>query len=632
MQHNVRFTVRMAMLSIAVTSLFFALFARLVYLQVFEEPKLAAAAKANQVRTVYTEAPRGRILDRNGELLAGDKEVDVLTVQRDAPVKDKTLLSRLSAFVGVDEATLKARIADPKQSLYRPVPVLENADKALIASFREHQNEFEGVQAETRVERWYPHDTLAAHILGYTGEVTDSELKSSDGKVTYRLGDLTGKAGLEASYENDLRGTPGVDKIEVDATGKPVRVLQHTAPVPGRDVRLTIDINTQRAAETGLSSGLTAARAIRTPDGNESPAPAGAVVALDPRDGSVRAMASFPTYQPSAFSGGIPYAEYQALTDPNGNLPLNNRAIQGQYAPGSTFKLVTSVAALRSGLIQPTTSITDTGSFTLGDRKYQNAQGRSYGTINLSKAITVSSDVFFYQLGSRFWESRKSLGNDMQDTANEFGLGIKQGIGIAGEQPGRIPTPESRKKMHDDNPRAYPEGNWYGGDNVNVAIGQGDTLVTPLQLANAYATFGNGGTLYQPRLVDAVLNADGSVARRIEKKAIDTINLAGVHGPIEEGLTGVVNSPGGTAYSAFGGFDRNSFVVAGKTGTAQVTGKQDSALFAGYGPVGNAQLAVSVVLEQAGFGGTSAAPIGRQVFAQFAGQQTSGATLGTGTD
>jgi penicillin-binding protein 2 len=632
-QSGARFTVRMTMVSIAVTSLFFALFARLVYLQVWEEPTLAAAAKANQLRTVYTEAPRGRIVDRNGAILAGDKEVDVLTVSRDAPTKDKTLLARLAAFTGVDEATLRTRLNDPKASLYRPVPVLENAEKSLIAAFREHQNEFPGVQAETRVERWYPNASLAAHILGYTGEVTDTDLENKEKKNIYRLGDLIGKAGLESAYENDLRGTPGIDKIEVDATGKPIRVLQHTDPQPGHDIKLAIDINTQRTAEVALAQGLDAARGSRTPDGKESPAPAGSVVAIDPHDGSIRAMASFPTYQPSAFSGGIPYSEYAQLTDPNGNMPLNNRAIQGQYAPGSTFKLVTSVAALKSGLIQPTTSITDTGSFTLGDRKYQNALGKSYGTLNLSKAITVSSDVFFYNLGSRFWESRKSLGNAMQDTATQFGLGTKEGVGIAGEQPGRIPTPESRKKMHDDRPDAYPEGNWYGGDNVNVAIGQGDTLVTPLQLANAYATFGNGGTLYQPHLVTAVLNADGSVARAIEPKVINKVDLpASVRDPIQEGLQGAVASQYGTAYTAFSGFDRNAFPVAGKTGTAQVTGKQDSALFAGYGPIGNPQLAVSVVLEEAGFGGTTAAPVGRQVFAQVAGQSVDGPSLGTGQD
>jgi penicillin-binding protein 2 len=634
MQSGVRFTVRMTMLSIAVTSLFFALFARLVYLQVWEQPELAAAARDNQLRTVFTEAPRGRILDRNGIVLAGDKEVDVLTVNRDAPTKDKTLLARLATFTGVPEATLRQRLEDPKASLYRPVPVIEDAEKSMIAAFREHQSEFEGVQAETRVERWYPHDTLAAHILGYTGEVTDTDLESKDdAKSIYRLGDLIGKAGLESAFENDLRGSPGVDKIEVDATGRPVRVLQHTDPVPGHDIKLAIDINTQRVAEQSLAEGLAKARTVRTPDGKESPAPAGSVVAIDPRDGGVRAMASFPTYQPAAFSGGIPYSEYAKLTDPSGSLPLNNRAIQGQYAPGSTFKLVTSVAALNSGLIQAGSTINDTGSFTLGDRRYQNALGKSYGTVNLSRSLTVSSDVFYYQLGARFWEQRKALGEPMQDTAKQFGFGVRQGIGIGGETPGRIPTPESRKKMHEEAPEAFPEANWYGGDNVNVSIGQGDTLVTPLQLANSYATFANGGTLYQPRLVLAVLNGDGSVARSVDSKVLGQANLpAGVKAPIEEGLIGAVNSPSGTAFSAFAGFDRNTFPVAGKTGTAQVNDKQDSALFAGYGPVGNAQVAVSVVMEEAGFGGTSAAPVGRQVLAQVAGQQITETTLGTGQD
>lgn len=631
-QSNVRFTVRMTMLSIGVASLFFALFARLIYLQVIEEPKLAAAAKANQLRTVYTEAPRGRILDRNGVPLATDKEVDVLTVERDAPSKDKTLLQRLANFTGVPEIVLRERMNDPKASMYRPVPVLENADKALVAAFRERQNEFPGVQAETRVERWYPHNALAAHILGYTGEVTDEDLSKKD-KATYRLGDMIGKAGLEAAFEDDLRGSPGVDKIEVDATGKPIRVLQHTDPVPGRDLRLTIDINTQRVAEQALAEGLAKARGVRTPDGRESPAPAGSVVAVDPRDGAIRAMASYPTFEPAAFAQGISFSQYAELTDPNGNLPLNNRAIQGQYAPGSTFKLITSDAALRSGLISSGATVVDGGAFFLGDRRYQNALGKAYGPVNMSRAITVSSDIYFYQLGAKFWEQRKNLGEPMQDTARKYGFGIKQGIGIAGEQPGRIPNPESRKKMHEERPDVYPEGNWYAGDNVNVSIGQGDTLVTPMQLANAYATFANGGTLWQPRLVDAVLNADGSPARTIASKILQRNEIPrDVHDPIQEGLRGAVNNPSGTAYTAFNGFDRDAFVVAGKTGTAQVTGKQDSALFAGYGPVGNAQLSVSVVLEQAGFGGTTAAPIAKQVFSQFSGQRITETQLGTGQD
>jgi penicillin-binding protein 2 len=624
-------TVRLSILAVILTSLFVALFARLIFLQVLDSPQLAAEARANQIRTVYEDAPRGRILDRNGNVLAGDKETDDIVVDRNAAQVDANLLPKLATFLNVTVASLQQKMNNSTASPYRPVPVATNVDKAVIASFKERQSEFQGAEAETEVQRWYPNGTLAAHILGYTGEINQTELSSHKGQ-NYRLGDQIGKSGIESAYESALRGKPGVDKVEVNSSGEPVRVISHTPPTPGKDVVLSIDVNVQRTAEQALSAGLATAR-TQLKAGSGSPASAGSVVAIDPRDGSVLAMASYPTYDPNTFAGGISAAQYAQLTNPADGLPLDNRAIQGEYAPGSTFKLVTSTAALSTGLITPQTTIVDNGSFVLGPQHFQNAEGERFGPLNLQSALTVSSDVFFYNVGDRFWNERKTLGEPIQNTAKAFGFGATEGIGLPGEEPGRIADPASRKKMHEENPSAFPNGDWYAGDNVNLAIGQGDTLVTPLQLANAYATFANGGTLYQPRMVEKVVDANGKVISNSSPHILNRVSLPpGISQPIQAGLVGAVTNSRGTAYTAFQGFDTSAFPVAAKTGTAQVDGKQDSALFATYGPVGNARIAVSVVLEQSGFGGTAAAPVARQVLAQVSGQSIQPIKLGSADD
>ncbi len=632
-QANTPIGFRLAVIGIVTTSLIVALFARLFYLQVIDGPQLAAAALSNKVRTVYEDAPRGRILDRNGIVIVGNREADVITIDRDATRKDKTLLARLATFLSTDVQTLEMRMKDPKVSPYRPAVIATNVDKATVASLRERQGEFPGVTASTRVERWYPNGTLAAQLIGYVGEINDSELAKHE-KDNYKPGDNIGKSGIEQAYESDLRGAIGVDRLEVDATGRAVRVLDHSPPVAGRDVQLSISIDVQKAAEDGIAQGLETARGGPDPHGNSAtPAPAGSAVAIDPNDGSLLALASYPTYDPAAFVNGVSQETYAALTDPNNFLPLNNRAIQGQYAPGSTFKLVTAIAGVRSGVLDPNAIVVDGGSYVLGNRQYRNAQGKAYGRVDLASSITVSSDVYFYGLGARLWQARDKRGDPMQDVAREMGLGSTQGIEIAGEAPGRVPDPKSRKKMHDENPQAYPEGQWFGGDNVNLAIGQGDTLATPLQIANLYATFANHGTLYKPHLGSKVLDSRGNTVSRVEPTVIRKVDIpANAYDPTKEGLVGAVNDPRGTAYSAFNGFDLKAFPVAGKTGTAQVEGKQDSALFAGYGPIDAPKIAVSVVLEEAGFGGAAAAPVARRIMASYSGQPIEPIKLGNGVD
>ncbi len=628
---------RLSVMMIVVASLFVTLFARLFYLQVVEGDAHAKAANRNQTRIVLEDAPRGRILDRDNNVLAGNREVDVITVERDALRRDAQLVERLAAFLRVDVSDIRRRIADPKRSVFKPVVVADHVDKAMVVALREHQSEFPGVNVSTKMERSYPLGGLGAHLIGYIGEMNEKELaaRRSEG---YQIGDAIGKVGIESAFEDQLRGKPGFDKIEVDANGRVVRVMEHRDPVPGNDVKLSLSLDLQRSAETALAEGLAVARTqVDITEGvapnTKLAAPAGSVVALDPRDGTVLAMASYPSFDPGRFASGITTQEYAQLTDEAGSLPLTNRAIQGQYAPGSTFKLFTALAGLRTGVMSTGTPFVDNGTFTLGDRKYRNAQGKSYGTVDMKEALTVSSDVYFYHLGNELWNVRKRNGNVIQDVARDFGLGTSTGIELSGEQPGRIPDPENRKKQHEQNPKAFPEGNWYAGDNVNLAIGQGDTLATPLQLASAYGAFAIGGEVFAPHLATEIIDPNGTSLQRIEPKRTHNVSLTDAdHRAITEGLRGVVARPSGTASSAFSGFRDGGFAVAGKTGTAQVTGKQDSALFVAYAPVDRPRLAVSVVLEQAGFGGAAAAPVARRVFEVAANQPQTEIRIAAGED
>ena len=609
---------RLAVLGVVVISLFAALAARLWYLQVLDSEDFRVAAEANQVRLIYEPAPRGRILDREGRVLVDNRVSDVLTLSRVEAQENREVLPRLAALLGVPVEQIIDRVADPKFSPFRPVPLALDVPEEKIVYIREHQDDFPGVDNSKVTTRVYPNGYIAAHVLGYVGEIRD-ELGDLRGKG-YRLGDDIGKTGVEQSFEGLLRGEAGVTKLEVDSKGRRLRTLGQVAPVQGDDVQLTIDLDIQRLAEESLAQALEAARGRR--DRNEGKpfvAPAGSVVVMNPQDGSVLAMASYPTYDPSAFIDGISTPAFAALNDPANNLPLNNRAIQGLYAPGSTFKLVTAFAALRDGLIAPSTTINDEGKIRIGDRTFRNAGSRPWGVVDLPRALAVSSDVYFYKLGYQYWVQRKERGDGIQQAARDLGLGVRTGIDLPFEALGRIPTPQSRRELHEKNPKGWPNPDWFGGDNVNLSIGQGETVVTPLQLASAYAMFANGGTVYKPRLAAQALRPDGELSEDLGPRVIRQVAIdPAIQGPILAGLRGAVADPMGTARGAFGGFD--AFPVAGKTGTAQVFGKQDTALFVGLGPLPTPEYVVSVVLEESGFGGQIAAPVARRILAGVAGE------------
>ncbi len=633
---------RLGILAGVAVALFLALFVRLWYLQVLETDGFTQAAEANRLRVVQVEAPRGRILDRDGAILVDNRVSIVVTVDRVAfsrldDVDSSRMLRRLAEELTrygspatVDD--LLDRVNDQRYSRYAPVPVAEDVTEELKIYVEEHAELFPSVAVERVAVRRYPYGARAAHLLGYVGEINDAELEDRlDKPKTYIRGVQIGKTGVERIYEDDLRGAPGQTVYEVDAQGRPVRVLEDlsTPPIPGDDVWLTIDLEVQAVAEDLLAQALEDAR-NRPVRGDNLPnrGNAGAVVVTDPRDGDVIAMASYPTYDPADFVNGISSSRWAFLTDEANDAPISNRAIQGQYAPGSTFKLVTGLAAVIEGLRQPYEPFVDQGVYTLedctGQCTFRNAGSRAYGTVDLPRAMTVSSDAYFYDIGAKFWNARGRLGEEaLQDTARMFGFDQETGVPLPSEADGRIPTPEQRKEQYDANPGLFAERNWFTGDNVNMAIGQGDVAVTPLQLVNAYATFANGGTRYAPNIASKVTRGgnEDSVKRSFEPRINGEVALpAEVRQPLLDGLVGVTSQQGGTAYGTFLGFPVDAYPVAGKTGTAQVNGKADTAVFAAFGPAYAPEYAVSVILEESGFGGTAAAPVARALFDIFAGQ------------
>lgn len=626
---------RLAVVGIVVVSLFSALFARLWYLQVLDSQSFVAAATTNQIRLVYEDAPRGRLLDRHGNVLVDNRRTQAITVNRNQLNKlDNTdeVKARLAALLNLTREELDRRIADVRYSQYKPIPIAEGdaVPEEIYIYVKEHQADFPSVEATIVSQRTYPNDppSLAAHLAGYVGEINKVELevRKKDG---YRLGDSIAKGGAELVFEDRLRGEPGVTKLQVNSLGEVVRgePLAVKPPVPGKDVILTVDLHLQRLAEESLAQGLEAARkhVDRAGDGKHFKAPAGSVVVSDPRDGSILAMASYPTYNPADFVKGIKPDLYRALTAPDSHYPLTNRALQGQYAPGSTFKLVTAVSAIQKGMIAGNTSITDPGYYKVakcrGEKcEFQNAGRKAWGRVDLRRAITVSSDTYFYGLGARFHQEEQfNLG--LQETARDFGLGDTTGIALPGDKRGRVPDPEWKKRLCEQI-RCIDAG-WRTGDSINMSIGQGDVLVTPLQLANAYAAFANGGTLFEPRLA---LAEPPTVVR-------DLGLTPEMRQPILDGLKGAVAREEGTAYHAFAGFPNKSFQVAGKTGTAQVNRKHDTALFAAFAPANDPQYAISVVMEEAGFGGSVAAPVARRILAGIVGQAAETVQVtATGTD
>jgi len=628
---------RLSMMAVVATALFASLFARLYDLQVVSSSDYQLQAEANRVRTVQVEAPRGRILDRNGKVLVDNRVAVMVAIDRNvfgdlAPPDQAALLQRIATELTAAGHPITAeqiirRLGDKRYSRYAPVPVATDVPEELKIYLEEHAEEFPSVVVERTAVRHYPYGNLAAHTLGYVGQISGDELTfikaGGDTVKPYALNDHIGKAGVERTYEPYLRGTPGVRRIEVDAAGDPVRVISDRQPQPGDDLVLSIDIDLQALAEQALQQGLADARARPPRNGNPpNNATTGATVVEDPNNGQLLALASYPTYDPTAFVDGIDTGEWAYLNDPANHFPLNNWAIQGQWASGSTYKLFMGYAALHSGLMAPDTIFHDGGGYQIpgctGLKCFRsNAGGAAYGSVNISEALTISSDAFFYNVGAQFWLQRKRFGDEgLQGLLAPWGIGEETGVALTGERPGRIPGPTWKREYNEPRGR---DAVWRTGDSVNMGVGQGDVLVTPLQLANGYATFANGGTRYVPQIaLRAQAYQTGKVTQEFQPKAGGRVEMTPVeHQALLDGLAGVPVR--GTAARAFAGFPLDAFPIAGKTGTAQVDNKADTALFSAFGPVYAPRYQVTAVLEESGFGATSAAPVVRRIFEVLAG-------------
>ncbi|HET6499109.1 MAG TPA: penicillin-binding protein 2 [Coriobacteriia bacterium] len=591
---------RYVTLGVLILGVLAVLFVRSWSLQVLSGDRFAAAAEDNRVREVIVDAPRGRILDRNGDPLVQNRASLGVTVAA-AARHDEELLYRLSVILDEPFDQVMERAASTREAPLEPRVVSVDVPIDVVARLAERESEFPGVEVAVIPVREYPRGMLAAHVLGYTGEISERALESP-GMEAYSLGDIVGKAGAEYQFEAVLQGEKGHQRLEVDAMGAPRRVLDEAEPVEGSDVVLTIDTRVQEVAEEALRRAFADAREDDFPD-----ATAGAAVALDVRTGEVLAMANLPTFDPGQFVGGISPEAWAALNSEESDYPLVNRTINALYPPASTFKVVTGLAGIEAGITSERHTYRCAGRWTgMGEQwaKYCWFRG-GHGATGFSEGIARSCNVVFYEIGYEFHRRGRE---ELQSYARRLGLGSKTGIDLSGEVDGRVPDAAWKEAFNID----YPEYQaWLPGDTVNVAIGQGDVLVTPLQLSQVYAAIATGGRVMRPHILREVRNSRGETLRTAEPTvAFDAELDRSARDDMHEALQEVVEY--GSGASAFRGFPA---AVAGKTGTAQMAGRDELAWFAGYAPADDPRYVVVVAVEQGGFGGAIAAPAARQIFA-----------------
>ena len=619
-----QFAFRVAILSGIALVLFSIIFLRLWYLQVLSGDKYLAEAQNNQVREIRVQAPRGEILDRNGKVLVDNRTALSLRVEpRDLPNRHrerKRELKRVASLAKMSLAEVQKQIRQQTKELpANPVTVRRDVGYPLVYYLQEHQADFPGVSVERVFVRNYPQDTFAAHVLGTVGEVTSEQL-SEPRYESLEPGDQIGQTGVEYQYDHLLRGQPGSTRLQVDALGRPRgRELSSHQAAAGNDLELTLDAKVQAAGESALSSfgGLP-----------------GAFVAMNVHNGEILGMGSYPSYEPSIFTRPIvPQSVFDRFESESAEDPLSNRAIQGLYPTGSSFKPITATAALETGLITPDTIINDTGSLRIGGVTFKNAGGAAHGAIALRQALQVSSDVFFYNLGL---DSFQEGGEAIQRWAKALGLGELTGIDLPAESEGLIPTPEWRNQLYKQNTDPSSPGGedvvlekgetvdrpWSAGDDVNLSVGQGDLQADPLQMAVAYAAIANGGDVLRPHVAQQVEDADGRVIQEIRPDPRRHVDIAPEYRQaILEGLHSAAMEPGGTSYPVFGG---SKVDIAGKTGTAERGDLPDQSWYVALAPYPNPNVVVAVTIERGGFGADSAAPAASQILSAYLGTKPGG--------
>ncbi|MFB6718750.1 penicillin-binding protein 2 [Kribbella sp. NPDC056345] len=651
---------RLFVIGVLVFSLFCTLFARLWYMQVMSSADYTQAATQNHTRQVLVPAPRGTIVDAKGRTLVGNRVSLVITVDRSVlaklPDQQQTqVIARLAKVLGQTPKELKDRTmlcGEPGASKpprcwngtpYQPIPVAKDVSEQVAIEVMERREDFPGVAADSQTLRAYPapYRVNAAHILGYLSPITTEELEKIDesgqDSVPHRS-DLVGRAGVERTYDAMLRGAPGVKDVIVDAVGYTTGVEKQTAPTPGATVVSSIDARIQASVETQLRGALlTARKQYDKITKRNYVADSGAAVVMDTKTGRIVAMASYPNYDPGVWVGGISQSELDALYSPKSGTPLVSRALQGQLAPGSTFKPITTAAALGAGY--STKTRLDCSSFLeVGDRRFKNYESASYGMIGFDRALSISCDTFFYRIAYALWLKEGGNSGDINardplvEMAKKFGLGTPTGIDLPGEVSGRIADRKWKKEYYDSQKDYYcklasnpPAGTsaflkqfsrefcvdgyrYRAGDAVNFSIGQGDTTITPVQLAVVYSALSNGGTLYEPRVVASWRGANGKnhvIKPTVKAKLpVSASNLR----YIDKGLKETARS--GTAAWKFAGFPLDTIPIRAKTGTAEVFGKQTTSWMAAY----TDRYAVVMMLSQAGTGSGAGGEAVRKIY------------------
>ncbi|MCX5369926.1 penicillin-binding protein 2 [Streptomyces sp. NBC_00103] len=647
-----RVQIRLVVIQILVLSLLGTLGGRLWYLQIREGAEYAKEASGNHVQQVVEPAVRGSILDARGVALADNETRLVVSASRTDLLKQKddgkAVLAKLAGVLGMkpEEVEQKVRLCDAKTpqpcwngSPYQPIPITDEATAKQALQIRERAEDFPGVTAEPEAVRRYaaPGNANTAQVLGYLSPVTDDEItKAQDTDSPYLRSDQVGRSGLERQYDKELRGKAGVTRYEVDNLGRVIGQAEADAAQPGSNLVTSIDARVQRVAEYELNNAMKIARTqFDKITGENYKADSGAVVVMEAKTGRVVAMASAPAYDPNVWVGGISAKDYKKLTGKNSDYPLLNRAIQGQSAPGSTFKVVSTAAAVEAGY-EWDGGYPCTSSYSVGGQVFKNFEGESFGPISLGRALEVSCDTVFYGLADREWKKDGGINpakGEPKDyfykAAHQFGLGKETGIDLPNEVTGRVPDrqwKESYWKANKDSWCKYGkkdgsyvekiayenclEGNkMREGDSINYSIGQGDTLVTPIQEAVIYGALANGGTMYTPTIGKAIVSADGKTVQEIKPKVqgklpVDKATIKGMDAALE----GVVTR--GTAAWKFGGWPQEEIPLHAKTGTAEVYGKQTTSWLATY----SKDYTVVMTIAQAGTGSGASGEAVRHIY------------------
>jgi len=589
---------RIAVVGGVAVALFAVLAFRLWDLQVLSGAQYLAEAKNNRSREYKVIAPRGNILDRDGNVLVDNRTSLALQLNTQKlpadPAEAKVELARLGHLAHMSAAKVRRTIEEQEEvAAGAPVTLRKDVGYDLVYFLEENQRRFPGVAVQRVFVRDYPDGSRAAHVVGSVGEVSGEELKEARYKAL-EPGDEVGKGGAEYTYDRYLRGRPGLTKIQVNALGQPTPggQLVSRPPTPGDNLKLTINPEVQAAGESAL-----AARGLP-----------GGFIAMNIDNGQILGLGSFPTFDPAVFTRPMTQAQVNELIRDPVAAPLADRATEGLYPTGSTFKLITALAALEGGVITPSTTIVDNGELRVGDQSFHNAGEASYGALTLVPALQVSSDVFFYDLGLKMWNT-----GQLQRWAHKMGIGRETGLDLPGSVEGLLPT----KKWRDDLAAEglAEERPWSAGDNIQLATGQGDLQTNPLQMAIAYASLGNGGKIVTPHVGLEVEDAAGRVLKEFDPPIRREFHIDPTYrSTILEGLHEAAQVAPGTAAGVFGGFP---VPVAGKTGTAERPGHADQSWFAVLAPYPDPRIVTIVTVEEGGFGAESAAPAALQILEAY---------------